>query len=52
MHQQLSIAQDETVTCACADLPFVALEMSLQEHNMDFTIRHIIPVPLCFHFDL
>jgi hypothetical protein len=36
MHKQLSIAQDETVTCAHADLQFIALEISLQEHNMDF----------------
>jgi hypothetical protein len=51
MHKQLSIAQDVTVTRAHADLQFVASELSLQEHNVDFIICHIIPVPLCFHFN-
>lgn len=49
MRKQLSIAQNETVTCAHADLQFLALEMSLQEHNVDFIICRIMPIPLCFH---
>jgi len=51
MHKQLSIAQNETVTCAYADLQFVALEMSLHEHDVDFIICRIILVPSCFHFN-
>lgn len=51
MNKQLSIAQNETVTCVHADLQFVALEMSLQEHNVDFIICRIIPVPLYLHFN-
>jgi hypothetical protein len=48
--KQLSIPQDETVICTHAELQFVALEMSLLEHNMEF-ICHIISIPLFFHFN-